>query len=128
MILDSKFLIDLQRELDRRRPAGAHTFLAKNEDVRRSLALISEGEFACGIGDDHQHAVAAFLRQHPILRYTSETAWIYSRIQRQLKRQVQLIGTNDLWVAATAVAHGLPVVACNADDFRRVPRLTVYQY
>ncbi len=35
------------------------------------------------------------------------------------------IGTNDLWMAATALAHRMRVVTKNVDEFRRVPGLAV---
>ena len=39
-----------------------------------------------------------------------------------------LIGANDLWIAATAVAFGKPIVTKNDRHFRRVPRLGVMRY
>lgn len=36
-----------------------------------------------------------------------------------------LIGAHDLWIAATALTHGLSVATGNADEFRRVPGLHV---
>ena len=39
-----------------------------------------------------------------------------------------MIGGNDLWIAATAVAHGVPVVTRNARHYRRVPGLDVRGY
>jgi predicted nucleic acid-binding protein len=39
-----------------------------------------------------------------------------------------LIGANDLWIAATALAFGKPVVTRNLREFQRVPGLTVLDY
>ena len=39
-----------------------------------------------------------------------------------------MIGGNDLWIAATAVAHGVPVVTRNTRHYRRVPGLDVRGY
>ena len=39
-----------------------------------------------------------------------------------------LIGTNDLWIAATAVVFDLPLVSRNVVEFRRVPGLHVLSY
>jgi predicted nucleic acid-binding protein len=36
-----------------------------------------------------------------------------------------LIGANDPWIAATAVANGIPVVTRNQEHDRRVPGLVV---
>jgi predicted nucleic acid-binding protein len=39
-----------------------------------------------------------------------------------------LIGANDIWVAATGLVYGVPVVTRNETHFRRVPGLTVIGY
>jgi hypothetical protein len=54
-----------------------------------------------------------------------EVAWEYSRIFRFLRQNGMLIGTNDLWIAATAVAFSMPLVSRNVMEFLRVPGLRV---
>lgn len=49
-------------------------------------------------------------------------------IYRALAAKGQLIGTNDLWIAATALVHGMGVVTNNMHEFSRVPDLTVVPY
>ena len=39
-----------------------------------------------------------------------------------------LIGDNDVWIAATALAFDLPLVSPNARHFSRVPGLTIAAY
>ena len=39
-----------------------------------------------------------------------------------------LIGANDLWIAATGLAYGCPVVTANQAHFERVPGLVVLGY
>jgi predicted nucleic acid-binding protein len=38
------------------------------------------------------------------------------------------IGANDLWIAAAALAYGMPVVTRNLEHYRRVPDLQVEAY
>ncbi len=59
---------------------------------------------------------------------TPDICWQYGRISRHLKDNGQLIGTNDLWIAATAVVHGMPLVTRNVAHFRRVPDLEIESY
>lgn len=57
-----------------------------------------------------------------------DACWRYGRLFRYLKGNGLLIGTNDLWIAATALAHDLPLVTRNDRHFRRVPDLRVLAY
>ncbi len=56
---------------------------------------------------------------------TERVARVHSDIWAQLAGRGQLIGAHDLWIAATAIAHGLGLVTGNADELRRVPGLRV---
>ena len=49
----------------------------------------------------------------------------YAHIRDHLERAGQIIGGNDLLIAAIALEHGLTVVTHNCDEFRRVPGLLV---
>jgi predicted nucleic acid-binding protein len=39
-----------------------------------------------------------------------------------------MIGSNDLWIAATAIAYRMAIVTANPRDFERVPGLDVVRY
>ncbi len=54
-----------------------------------------------------------------------EIAWHYGEIYRALAAKGQLIGANDMWIAATALAHGFGIVTNNHDEFSRVSGLPV---
>ena len=58
----------------------------------------------------------------------AEVAWRFGQTFRYLRDNGRLIGSNDMWIAATALAHGLPVVTRNVAHFRRVPDLEVLSY
>ncbi len=57
-----------------------------------------------------------------------EVAWRYGRLYRELQERGSPIGANDLWIAATALVHELPLVTRNLDGFGRVPDLEVVRY
>ena len=54
--------------------------------------------------------------------------WEYRRAYRHLRGVGQPIGTSDLWIAATPLAHRMPVVTRNVAHFARVPHLEVETY
>jgi tRNA(fMet)-specific endonuclease VapC len=52
-------------------------------------------------------------------------AWRYGEGFRYLSRNGIRIGSNDLWIAAAAIAYGMVLVTANERHFRRVPGLQV---
>ena len=56
---------------------------------------------------------------------TEQIARVHADAWAQLAAKGELIGAHDLWVAATALAHGMGIVTGNADEFRRIPGLRV---
>jgi tRNA(fMet)-specific endonuclease VapC len=49
----------------------------------------------------------------------------YGQIRAELQKNGQIIGNNDLWIAAHARAHGWILVTNNEREFVRVPGLQV---
>ncbi len=68
------------------------------------------------------------LRLFAIVEIDERIAWAASRVARELKPGGMHIGDIDIWIAATAVAHGLPLVSRNLRHFARVAGLQVLTY
>jgi tRNA(fMet)-specific endonuclease VapC len=128
LILETTFLIDLEREHGRGRPGPALEFLEYLEDARLYVTSTVTGELACGVSMAHRALWEQFLAPFHVLPFTQDVAWEYGRAYRYLRDNGLLIGSNDLWIAASAIAHGMPVVTRNAAHFRRVPGLVVEDY
>ena len=127
MLFDTNFLIALQRER-RREPGAAHAFLAAHaaEPVRISVTVA--GEYGEGFESFDEPACIELLRLFEVLDLTQETSRRYATITRELRSKGQLIGTNDLWIAASALEHGETLVTRNVDEFRRVPGINVVAF
>ncbi len=128
LILDTSFFIDLEREHTGGTTTGAVQFLERLEDARLYLPAIVAGELAAGASMANRPRWEAFLAPFFLLPVTPDVAWEHGRAYRHLRGVGQLIGASDLWIAATALAHGMPVVTRNVDHFRRVPHLEVEAY
>lgn len=127
LLFDTCFLTDLEREM--KRGAGkAQAFLRENRSVRACITWTVAGEFAEGFGDICEPPCAAMLSRFEILPMDEATAGQYARITASLRRDKRLIGTNDLWIAAAAVAQGMELVTNNAVHFGRVAGLTMMGY
>lgn len=128
LILETTFLIDLEREHGRGSPGPAVHFLESNQDARLYLPFVVAGELAAGTSTRERSRWEAFLAPFYLLPPSPEVSWHYGRAYRHLKDIGRLIGSNDLWIAATGLAYHMPVVTRDADHFRRVPGLEVEPY
>jgi tRNA(fMet)-specific endonuclease VapC len=128
LILESTFLIDLERAHQRGVAGSAVAFLEANQDARLYLPFVVAGEIASGISMRDRARWEAFLAPFYVLPSTPEVSWQFGRAYRHLRDNGNLIGANDLWIAATGLAYEMPVVTRNVEHFRRVPGLEVESY
>jgi predicted nucleic acid-binding protein len=129
LAIDTSFLIDLQNEHRRRgEPLGAVAFLEQHEDTELLLPSVALGEYLEGFADPDSGAARALVSSLRILDVTADVARVYAKVTRGLRATGQLIGANDLWIACTAKAAGVPIITRNAEHFARVPGLEVIRY
>jgi predicted nucleic acid-binding protein len=128
LILETTFLIDLEREHHRGEPGPAVEFLESNGEARLYLPFIVAGELAGGISMRDRVRWESFLAPFYLLPSTPDVSWHYGRAFRHLHDNGRLIGANDLWIAATGLAYHMAVVTRNVEHFRRVPGLEVESY
>lgn len=84
--------------------------------ARLCLPLIVVGEYRFGIEGssrpaENERRLAEVLRDLVILPLTMDTTIAYARIAHALKGQGRRIPHNDIWVAALAKQHDLPVLS-----------------
>jgi tRNA(fMet)-specific endonuclease VapC len=63
-----------------------------------------------------------------IVRYDLEICKTYARIKSSLKTASgshRLVGDNDLWIAACAVRHAIPLITHNRRHFEGIPGLII---
>lgn len=128
LILETTFLVDLERERGRREEGPATTFLRSHRDVGLAVTATTAGEIASGLEPDERTRWARLLQRFDVLDIDLEVCWAYGRIYRHLQDNGLLIGANDLWIAATALTHGHPLVTRDVRHFRRVAGLHVIGY
>lgn len=128
LILETSFLIDFERENNRGVPGPALAFLEAHEESRLYVTFTIAGELAAGLSLADRSRWETFLGPFHILPFTADVSWEYGRAYRHLQANRQLIGSNDLWIAATALAYKMPVVTRNIEHYRRVPDLQIAHY
>jgi len=81
-----------------------------------AIPVIVLGEFRYGIaGSRHRSTYEAWLEAHlrhfSVLAVTEETTVTYAELRVALKRSGRPIPSNDAWIAALALQHGMPVLS-----------------
>lgn len=128
MILDTCFVIDAEREARAGKPGPVAAFLDAHLDVPLFLTFTVSGELACGQSAAARAEWQRLINPYIVLPWVPEISFEYGRVYRELARCGGLIGTNDLWIAATARFHGLPLVTRNAAEFSHVRGLEIVPY
>jgi tRNA(fMet)-specific endonuclease VapC len=69
--------------------------------------------------------VNAFLSYHKIIAFNENAARIYGTIRSELEHSGNIIGANDLVIAATAMAHDAVLITHNTKEFSRIAQLKI---
>jgi predicted nucleic acid-binding protein len=112
------FDTDAISELLRPRPATAY--------IKWIMAISREEQFtsAVVIGELYQGAYRSRASErHTVLPYDIGTAKIFGRIRAHLEKTGAVLPDADIQIAATALNHGLELVAGNLRHFSRIAGL-----
>ncbi|MGE3887682.1 MAG: type II toxin-antitoxin system VapC family toxin [Vicinamibacterales bacterium] len=96
--------------------------------MNRARTVFGRGTRRHRGGDQARRRWEEFLAPFYVLPSSPDVCWEYGRAYRYLQENGRLIGGSDLWIAATALAHQMPVVTRNVEHYRRVPGLLVESY
>ncbi|MGH8110467.1 MAG: type II toxin-antitoxin system VapC family toxin [Rhodanobacteraceae bacterium] len=126
-LLDTNFLIGLWRQ-PQAGPEAA--FLEAHADSVLALPWIAKGEFLAGavIAGHDAARVQQFLAMYPLTLPVDATLEIYARLYASLHKSRSSVGINDLWIAASAIEHELPLLTRNIEELSRVAELKVIDY
>jgi len=83
---------------------------------------VTIGEFAVGASEA---ATRRMFRGYRPIALGHETAIFAGRLQSSLPFRM---GENDLWIAATALRFGLPLVSNDTRTFPQIPKLKLHRY
>jgi tRNA(fMet)-specific endonuclease VapC len=128
-LLDTNICIYIRR---RRPPAVLSRFrhLKPGEAV---LSVITYGELAYGaeksqFREQARSQLAELAGLLPVLELPSRAGEFYGSIRAALAAGGDMIGNNDLWIAAHAKAAGLILVTNNEREFRRIDGLEIQNW
>ncbi len=130
LLIDTSVLVDAERREER-----YEQMLPGDEQgqEKHSISVITVSELLHGVHRatagkrraGRRAFVEGLLARFEPIPIVSEVARIQAERWAELEVTGDMIGVHDLWIAATALAHGLRVATTNAREFERVPGLSV---
>lgn len=129
IIIDTSIFIRAERN---NRPLSALiSDLPLDDDVYISVATVSEllvGVYRAN-NEERRIARSAFVEQilssFIVIEITTPISRIHSTIVADLMQRGQIIGVQDMWIAATAIHNGFSVLTYDVSDFSRITGLNV---
>lgn len=126
-LLDTNFLVQRWRSGEN---SPASRWLNAHPQARLGISWIVKAEFLRG-AHIARHAVLevyAFLERYPTHWPDEDLLAVYARLFADLRRKNQLLGTHDLWIAASALRLNVPLVTRNTREFGKVDGLALDPY
>jgi tRNA(fMet)-specific endonuclease VapC len=130
--MEPKYLLDSDICILVRRGRSPHVRdrFASLQPGQAAISVIVYGELMYGIEKSRVGPVArqlldAFIEFVPVLPLHADAPLCYGVIRADLERKGQIIGSNDLWIAAHALAAKLTLVTNNEREFARVAGLNI---
>lgn len=128
VLIDASILIEYERGR-----LNLERHLAQRQQEEFFLSVVTASELLHGVHRAVQPEVRtkrsafveALLERFPLLPIDLATARAHAQVWAELAAAGRMIGPNDLWLAATGLAHGLTMVTANVREFTRVPGLRV---
>src|SRR5882672_6138464 len=133
--MEPRYLLDTNicTYIRQRRPEEVLRRFRKLRAGEAALSVITYGELLYGAAKSAQRAAALdrlreLLQFLPALPLPESAAESYGTIRAELEAKGEMIGNNDLWIAAHALAARLILVTNNEKEFRRVRELKVQNW
>lgn len=97
---------------------------------KQSISVVTLAELLYGVRlsskpAQNREALGAFIKYVSVFDWPEDAAEDYAEIRAHLQKKGQMIGANDLMIAAHARSVGAVLVTNNEREFRRVPGLKV---
>lgn len=128
-LLDTNICIYIQR----RKPGEVLVHFQKLKPGDAAISVITWGELLYGAERSQQRKRALQVLEEfkslvPVLPMPENAGIAYGAIRASLESRGELIGNNDLWIAAHAKAAALTIVTNNEREFQRVPGLKILNW
>jgi tRNA(fMet)-specific endonuclease VapC len=133
--MPARFLLDTNIciYIRRRRPPAVMARFERLKPGEAVLSVITYGELLYGAEKSTQRAQSLRMLEElaammPVMPLPPEAGQSYGAIRAVLESKGEIIGNNDLWIAAHAKTAGLTLVTNNEREFNRIAGLKVQNW
>jgi tRNA(fMet)-specific endonuclease VapC len=128
-LLDTNICICIRR----RRPPAVLARFRQLQPGEAVLSVITYGELVYGaqksqFREKARRQLAELAGLLPVMELPMRAGEFYGSIRATLAAEGDMIGNNDLWIAAHAKAAGLVLVTNNEREFRRIEGLEIQNW
>jgi len=116
--------------ISKQKPSGVKARFDRLKPGQTIMSVITYGELYYGASKSSQKAkalahLAGMVQDIPVECLNSKASEAYGKIRAELEAQGRMIGSNDLWIAAHAMALDVTLATNNEWEFLRVTGLAV---
>jgi predicted nucleic acid-binding protein len=117
VVMDASVFIEHWRSRNK-----ADSLLAKltRQWQKLCVSAVAKYEVLAGADEKDMNEWNQLFENVTVLAFDDATIGTARMIYRQLKRENKLIGLGDIFIAATAIAHNLPLATLNRNHFERI--------
>jgi tRNA(fMet)-specific endonuclease VapC len=133
--MDARFLLDTNIciHIRRQRPPEVLARFQRLKPGEAVLSVITYGELIYGAEKSRfrEQAIGQLTELAGLVPVTAlplRAGEFYGAIRAALETKGEMIGNNDLWIAAHAKAAALTLVTNNEREFRRIPGLKIQNW
>jgi tRNA(fMet)-specific endonuclease VapC len=133
--MNARFLLDTNIciYIRRQRPPAVLARFQRLKPGEAVLSVITYGELIYGVAKSQFRVQATkqlteLAGMLPVMALPLQAGEIYGAIRASLEAKGEMIGNNDLWIAAHAKAAGLTLVTSNEREFRRIQGLAIQNW
>ena len=124
---NSRILVDTNILIDhfRKKRKSATLLYRLNGQYHLTISAITEFEFLSGFSKTQDAIGREIVREMDVLSFNTECVRQAVTIYRALKTRNALVPPMDIFIAATAIVHQLPLATLNAKHFERIKELAL---
>ena len=125
-LLDSNICIHFMRNKETSQRIKAKILQHKADDIRLPVIVVAEllhGAYHSKRIEGNLRETTDFIADFYVVPFDSAEADMYGQIRASLERKGQVIGNNDMLIAATALIRNATLVTNNTSEFSRIDGL-----